>query len=1122
MNTRSFVRPLGGWLVLILFFAASTRGFPQCCPPVITSQPQGQIIGQGNSVTFTVTVTSSTFPTYDWRFNGVTVFHTAGGTTSSYTIGSVQFTNAGNYSVVINNAAGSATSADATLTVVVPPANDNFANRIPVSGLTNSVSGSNLGASKEAGEPNHAGNSGGKSVWWSWTAPADGNVSMTTFGSSFDTLLAIYTGPSVSNLTVIASNDQAGGGNQSSVVFGSVAGTTYQIAVDGYLGDAGNISLNINQPTNAPVILTQPANQAVLVGDPVFFSVEAGGKLPLRYQWRKDGSAIFGATNANYSFSNAQTNQAGNYSVVVTNIVGSVTSSNATLTVFAPQAPPNDTCSGAVAMTADTTYFVDTTGATSTGDPTPTCASLGRGVWYTFTPSINGVVTVSTCGSGFDTVVQVYTGSCGSLTAVSCDDDNGPSCSGIQASVSFNGTAATPYRILAGGYGGAAGILNIVARLPVPPPPNDNFANRIPLTGPTNSVTGTSLGATKEAGEPNHAGNAGGKSVWWSWTAPVSGIVSVTTFGSSFDTLLAVYTGTALPNLAVIASNDDAGGGNQSAVVFTSVAGTTYQIAVDGYFGDAGSISLNITQPTSMPVILIQPTNQTVFLGAPASFTVVAGGATPLYFEWRKGGVPIAGATHDVFVLSPAQFSDSGSFSVVVSNLAGTAFSDNATLTVNSPMGGDAVSFYPGSSIDGSIESIAVQPDGKVLIGGDFTMVNGIARGRVARLNADGMLDQTFMNGLSGANSTVTSVAVQTNGAVLIGGYFSTVNGISRNGIARLSADGSLDTSFQNGMAGADAPVYRVRAQADGKALIGGPFVTVNGVARLSLARLNSNGSLDTGFLNGMSGPNNTVTTIALQPDGKILVGGVFTNFNGQSRNLIARLNPDGSLDGGFQNGMSGVNDWVFSIAVQPDFKVLTAGLFTTANGVLRNRIARLNADGSLDNSFQNGMSGADNWVYAVAIQTDGKILIGGLFASVNGTPRGRIARLNANGSLDTTFQNGMAGANALVRAASLQPDGKVLIGGDFTSVNNVPASYFARLYGETPALRLSVARPTTNGVPFRLTGLSSLRVVIQASTNLSDWSAVTTNTISPTGVLDLTDSGVANLSRRFYRALLQ
>src|SRR5439155_931840 len=140
-------------------------------------------------------------------------------------------------------------SSNAILALFMPPPNDNFANRIALSGFMDSVTATNVGASKELGEPDHAGNSGGKSVWWSWTAPANGNVTVTTFGSSFDTLLAIYTGPSVSNLILLASNDQAGGGSQSSNSFSAVSGMTYQIAVDGYFGAAGNILLNINQAT---------------------------------------------------------------------------------------------------------------------------------------------------------------------------------------------------------------------------------------------------------------------------------------------------------------------------------------------------------------------------------------------------------------------------------------------------------------------------------------------------------------------------------------------------------------------------------------------------------------------------------------------------------------------------------------------------------------------------------------------------------------------------------------------------------------------------------------------------------------------------------------------------------
>src|SRR5713101_4211320 len=136
-----------------------------------------------------------------------------------------------------------------------------------------------------------------------------------------------------------------------------------------------------------------------------------------------------------------------------------------TVVVSASPAPPNDQCGSAIAMSQATIYTVNTAGATSTGDPVPSCGSLGKGVWYTFTPAANSLVTISTCNSDFDTVLAVYTGTCGSLTAVSggCDDDNGPACTGTNASVAFSGSAGMTYWILAGGYGGASGNLKIVA-----------------------------------------------------------------------------------------------------------------------------------------------------------------------------------------------------------------------------------------------------------------------------------------------------------------------------------------------------------------------------------------------------------------------------------------------------------------------------------------------------------------------------------------------------------------------------------------------------------------------------------------------------------------------------------
>jgi uncharacterized delta-60 repeat protein len=353
--------------------------------------------------------------------------------------------------------------------------------------------------------------------------------------------------------------------------------------------------------------------------------------------------------------------------------------------------------------------------------------------------------------------------------------------------------------------------------------------------------------------------------------------------------------------------------------------------------------------------------------------------------------------------------------------------------------------FDPGTGASSTVNVLAVQSDGKVVIGGFFTTVNGTARNQIARLNADGTLDTSFGNGLAGAGDTVQAVAVQSDGKIVIGGGFTTVNGVSRERIARLNADGTLDTSFGNGLAGAGSGVEAVAVQSDGKIVIGGWFTTVNGVSRNRIARLNADGTLDTSFGDGLAGANNTVYAVAVQSDGKIVIGGAFTTVDGTTRNRIARLNADGTLDTSFGNGLAGAGSGVEAVAVQSDGKIVIGGWFTTVNGVSRNRIARLNADGTLDTSFGDGLAGANNTVYAVAIQSDGKIVIGGNFTSVNGTTINRVARLNADGTLDTGFNPG-TGANFPVWTVAIQSDGKIVIGGNFTSVNGTTINRVARL----------------------------------------------------------------------------
>ena len=347
--------------------------------------------------------------------------------------------------------------------------------------------------------------------------------------------------------------------------------------------------------------------------------------------------------------------------------------------------------------------------------------------------------------------------------------------------------------------------------------------------------------------------------------------------------------------------------------------------------------------------------------------------------------------------------------------------------------------FNPGTGVNCPVSTIAIQADGKIVIGCFWAQVIGI-RNSIARLNADGTLDTTFNPG-TGANYNVQSIAIQSDGKIIVGGDFWWFNETNRNSLVRLNADGTLDTTFNPAITAFSA-VDAIKIQTDGKILIGGTFSEVNGASRNGIARLNTDGTLDTTFNPG-AGTVGPVFGITVQSDGKIVIGGGFYQVNGVSRNGIARLNTDGTLDTTFYPG-TGTNDWVMAVALQPDGKVLIGGDFTQVNGTSHNRIARLNPDGTLDMTFDPG-TGTNLRVSAVPIQPDGKVLIGGDFTQVNGTSRNRIARLNTDGTLDMTFDPG-TGANDWVYPVFIQPDGRILIGGSFTQVNGQTNYRIARL----------------------------------------------------------------------------
>ncbi len=336
-----------------------------------------------------------------------------------------------------------------------------------------------------------------------------------------------------------------------------------------------------------------------------------------------------------------------------------------------------------------------------------------------------------------------------------------------------------------------------------------------------------------------------------------------------------------------------------------------------------------------------------------------------------------------------------------------------------------------------SVYALALQPDGKIVVGGRFAGVNEKQGYHLARLNEDGTIDQNFNIG-TGFNGFVTAVAVQTDGKILVGGIFTTLNGVRRDRLVRLNADGSPDTTFN---ATANGEAYEIQQLADGKILVAGNITSINGISRKNIFRLNADGSVDESFVS--ADINSAIKSFFVQTDGRILIGGNFTLINNLSRKYLARLNADGSLDTDFDTS-TGFDGVVEKVTIDANGKVLAGGSFFTYRGASVNRVVRLNQDLTLDNTFGNA-TGANGTVYEIAHQTDGKIIIGGGFTFYKGVAINRLARLNADGSLDASFRVG-TGADNNVRALLIQADGRIVAGGDFSLYNGNPANGLLRV----------------------------------------------------------------------------
>jgi uncharacterized delta-60 repeat protein len=272
----------------------------------------------------------------------------------------------------------------------------------------------------------------------------------------------------------------------------------------------------------------------------------------------------------------------------------------------------------------------------------------------------------------------------------------------------------------------------------------------------------------------------------------------------------------------------------------------------------------------------------------------------------------------------------------------------------------------------------------------------------------------------------VYALVPEPNGKTLVGG----------ERLLQLNSDGSSDTNYPLVEFPSGNGINTLAVQPDGRVLVGGLFQTFQGTNLSGLARVNPDGTLDTNFY-AYVGASDFVETLVVQPDGKILVGGGFYTLNGQSQLCLGRLNPDGTLDPNFTNQASSS---VTSMAIQPYGKTLLVGYFTSLANSNRLYIARLNADGSLDNTFNPG---ANNPVYCLALQPDGKILAAGSFTTLGNQNRNYIGRLKPDGTVDSSFN---PSANGNIYSMVLQADGKIIIGGNFTTVGGQTRIFLARL----------------------------------------------------------------------------
>ena len=901
--------------------------------------------------------------------------------------------------ITVQTPLGSVTSAETfTVTTGTAPDNDLLADaEVLPAHATGYFIGTNAYATRETGEPLHAGNAGGTSVWFTWTPAVSGETLFYTGYAGigdFGANIAVYTGSSLDALTPVVSG--SAGGHfptyASAVHFNAQAGTTYRIAVDGFDGISGDYKLYWG-PIAAPVIAS------IFPG-----SVYAGQSLTITGTGFLPGAVV----------------TLGGTEVPAKNVF--VSGPNA-LSVFRV---PYATTTGLFNVRTDLGTGWSGSMLTITPPPLPSIASFTP---QSGAPGMSLRITGEALSLGDAPPVVRFGG-------VPVTGRISESSTGLFVTVPVGAVTGSISVETSAGVGASSGTFTIAGPPQITTEPEAVIA-----------AVGDGASLSVEAGSDIE--------VTYQWYHDGRVLAGETAATLSFANL----------------QSRDAG---------------EYRVVVTNAAGSATSGTVTISGITPLPTITTPPLDVTVTSGTTANLSVVPSGAT--YYQWRRNGVPIAGATFASLPLANARRSDADIYDVWVYNgltrlasasarlaVAPTSYPGlvtadptggfllederNATVWTALPLvdggllaagnfinidgtphrslakftaaGGLDPAFTP-PALDAGVMAAVEQRDGKLVIGGQFMNAGSEPRRNLARLNADGTLDPGFAPVLGGG---VQALALQVDDKIVVAGWFFTVNGEPRRGLARLHPDGSLDTSF-NVVLDSDVSALAIQP-IDNAILFGGNFTTVNGVPHARLARVGMDGVVDTAFA---PNPDKQVLAIEAARYGKILVGGWFENIAGQPRAYLARFSADGSFDTTFTPTL---NSGVRAIDTTSVDTILIGGYFGSVNGVSRTQFARLNYDGTLDGAFNLSV---DNAVVSIAVYTADKIAIGGSFGTLGGATHARLARLSHTGVPDTTLAVASMRAAGTVAATLPAPDGGFLFGGAFTHIDGVARRNLARI----------------------------------------------------------------------------